>query len=1742
MSNTIDNKVVEMRFDNGQFEKGVSQTIDSVEQLKQSLNFAPIASSLSSGVSSISRSVETIASRFTNLGIIATTALVNIANQAVNTGLALVNSLTIDQIANGFAKYSQMAVSTQTIMSATRKMWADENDQMAYVSKQLERLLWFTDETSYSFVDMVDSIGKFTSAGISLDTAVTNIMGIATWAGLSGQNATTASRAMYQLAQAIAKGFIASQDWMSIETANMATDEFKNLVIDTAVELGTLQRRIEDDGSTFTYFAKETKSGIEELEVSATSFRTNLSEKWFTTDVLTKALDEFGKFPDLVSRALDRINEKSDETLYTTEFLDYIKTYKANVEKLSSTIEKFGMTETALRGYISDFNDGTLDMEATASKYEISVEDLTKELSLYKDGLLDLNEVAEEYGADVSILYGEIRKLSSAEYDLGLASLLASQESRTLEDSINYVRDAVSSGWMTTFNIIIGELLDAKKVFATVSNELYEIFVEDGEKRNEVLKEWAKSGGRSDLLEATLNIWYNIKDVIFAVKDGFHDIFPPATAEQLVKLTEKLKDFTIKFRLSEEQTEKIRNAVANFTKVLNVAWYNIKAIAAAISSAWKKIFPPKTMDQGIDSLEKFSEKFSEFIEKYKLTGAQFARLERTLQGVFAVLDIISQLIVAILKPLTGFDDTIGGVGDSILETTAKIGDWLVGLDETIKKEDLFNKAIQKVQEFFGAIQKGVDDTLFFITGKHLDEIWDGIKEFAGGATHDIGEFFGIFSSGDAENAEKESLTLAKIFEAINGWINDLKQAWQDAQPYLDELKGNLAESFNLEEGFDFDQWDEKARGLARIFLAIQIIYQIITELNFFFSNVSQFSRTMLEGLSLIIEGLGESLWSLNQRIKAGVITKIARSILYLAIAMAILAAIDTDKLGEVIVTVGTLFLELAGTFEFLMKTAGVLDTAVILAISKAFKSLAFAMLEIGVALSLVAKSTDDPDMLRQAGEEIAILFGAIGALLVIFDKINVDPLSLNKIASAVAILGFAMIEIAAALAIVVSVSGNPDAVWTATEVMVALLAAVAAFYWGVTALKVNAGKVAGISASMILLGMALILFASAIAIIASLGKTKDELVNAGEVLAGMLVAIGLFYVGVSNLNVNAGKVTGIAASMMIMGVALVIIASALAIVANLNPDNLGNALGALVTILVILGAGLGALSQLKGNMIESAFALTLAATGILILAYALKVLAESGASIDTIIPLGAALLVICLAGALAEKVAPGMYALATACAAIGVAALLAGVGMYLFAAAIDRLISLGTEGVDVLFYAIEKSAEIAPMMGAALVAGLAGFASALIDSGTVFLDSIIFLLETILEAIKTVIPLILEIVKQLLYGGIDTIIEMTPVIIDTIIFLTREILRGLTTLTPEITAAAMAILIDTLQQIAANIFEITYLITDIALKVTFALIQAFIDHIPDFIDMGWNFIISMINGMAEGIENHAQELVDAVTHFVEVVINTVCDILGIHSPSTKFLEIGGNAIKGFINGVGAEISNAVKKAEEFVGKFINKFKEKFSEITQVGRDMMNGFLNGISEVAGTIQDGAAFIADGVVNTFNTIFDINSPSKVFEKIGKYVDQGLVLGLKGGTKDVWATSSEVGESAIDGMSSTLSKLSDEINSDIDTTPTIRPVMDLTDVTNGVGAINGMLSWDSAIRLSANNDAMMNRRIVARNDYESALRNLSSTVGNISTVGGNVNNNTFNITGDNPKEIASEVSTILQRDVERRNAVWA
>ena len=289
-SKVVDERVVEMKFDNAKFERDVAKSRASMEAFHKALNFSDSRKSLeeyqktlkSTDASGLTGAVDQVKVKLSALNVMAMTMVQNITNSVINSSKRIISALSFDSIKDGYNEYNLKMGSIQTIMMST-------GESLQTVNDYLDELNTYSDRTIYSFSDMTENIGKFTNAGVGLKDAVAAIKGISNEAAISGANANEASRAMYNFAQALSSGYVGLLDWRSIETANMATTDFRQNLLDTAVALGTVKKQGDKYISTTTNAQGKTSDAFDAVH----KFRDQLQSQWLTSDVLIQTLAKY---------------------------------------------------------------------------------------------------------------------------------------------------------------------------------------------------------------------------------------------------------------------------------------------------------------------------------------------------------------------------------------------------------------------------------------------------------------------------------------------------------------------------------------------------------------------------------------------------------------------------------------------------------------------------------------------------------------------------------------------------------------------------------------------------------------------------------------------------------------------------------------------------------------------------------------------------------------------------------------------------------------------------------------------------------------------------------------------------------------------------------------------------------------------------------------------------------------------------------------------------------------------------------------------------------------------------------------------------------------------------------------------------------------------------------------------------------------------------------------------------------
>ena len=657
----IDKRIVEMAFENKGFEKGIKESSQSLKDFEKALGETSKSGSSFGALGDIA---ESIGGKFSAFGAIAVGALMRIGSRAVDTGLQLAKSLSLDQVTAGFQEYELKIGSIRTMLAGGR----DKNGlpvTLKMVNDQLEALNKYSDQTIYSFSDMTRNIGKFTNAGVDLETAVQAIKGISNAAALSGSNAEEASRAMYNFSQALSAGYVKLIDWKSIENANMATVDFKTELIKTAAELGTVKENA--DG---TY--KVLTDGGWNLPLSPTkNFNDSLQKQWMTSEVLTQTLT---KYTDTTTELGKKATEAATKVRTFTQLMDTTK------EAIGSG---WAMTSENIFG---DYEEATNFWSAISQKIgdviQKSSDARNRTLKMWKI-LGGRQAVIDGLDSIINLIFASVTKLKEAFYeifpkttaaDLARLSFAFRDFFKNLESKPE-ILDGIASGFKTFFTFIslawktissvLKGLIDGFKEmfkifnlgsgskFANFGKSIVSFFenLNDSTKKANTFTKISKS-----ITDAIINFSNKIKEAYNIIKDS-------KFAEILLSIFKGIKDI-----FSEIDFKNIGDSISNFFEKIK-GFFKHKWEIEGLDKAGEKIKNFFGSIKKAPGIPKEATAISEFFGKIK----DFVKEKWETEGLTGIINIIKSilsggLIVGLtkfIKSITGFSDSIGGVGEGI---------------------------------------------------------------------------------------------------------------------------------------------------------------------------------------------------------------------------------------------------------------------------------------------------------------------------------------------------------------------------------------------------------------------------------------------------------------------------------------------------------------------------------------------------------------------------------------------------------------------------------------------------------------------------------------------------------------------------------------------------------------------------------------------------------------------------------------------------------------------------------------------------------------------------------------------------------------------------------------------------------------------------------------------------------------------------------------------------------------------
>lgn len=1471
---TIDERIVKMTFDNSSFEKGVSQTIKSLEKLNEVLkatgnvdavnnisksmkdikdqlntldfdalnkvevkesiwnkignvlsaagkglgNFISkldlggsvekLGSSLSNAVSGskgLDKSVESVTSRFSALGIIGATALANITNKMVNLGTNMLKSLTIEPLSTGFSEYETKMNSISTILANT----ADDGETLESVTAALNELNEYSDQTIYNFAQMTDNIGKFTAAGVGLDDSVAAIKGMSNLAAFFGVDATKASGAMYQMSQALAAGKVQLMDWRSLINAGMSGEAFQEALIRTSEVMGT---------------------GAKAMIEKYGSFNESLTKgEWLSSDVM--------------------------------------------IETLKQISGAYKESELRTQGYSATQAKAIVDMAKAANK--------------------------------------------------------AATEVRTVTGMFDAMKESVQSGWAISWEHIIGNKEQATETLTAIKDAFEGIIGPSTEARNKMLEFWNQNGGRDAVIKGLTNVFQSLGKIMGSIGDAWKEVFPPMTGKKLVELSKGFKDFTEKMKLSDSTVKKIKDT---FKGVFNT----FKTIGSAVGSVIKAFSPltavfPKIGNAVLSvtsAIGRFASEMSSAIQKSQVMD----KLANIVRGAF---EKVGDIIDDASNMFTQFFDYIGSLDFSkafnfLGKGFSAIGDLLEPIFTSL------GKAIGTID--FGAIMNALKTATFLEVLKTLKGTFEEVGGIAESAKGMFGSFKGIGQNvKDTLNAAREALEAwqtnlqADMLMKIAGAIALLAASLIlissiPSDKLIGALAGMAAIFTELSLAYvammkygGITNIFSKGIGGSLIAMSISVLIlaaalKVLSKLN------AGEMMTGIVGVLVALTTLGvaaklfdKKVKNLNQTSKALIIFGV--SMMVMAGALKMLGSIDAETLGGGLFALAGVLTELA-LFLAAAKfgSLGVSDSVGILVLSASLIVLSKAVKEFGT----LKTETIIRGLAGIAGmmAEIAVFskFAGSGAHMIL--------LAAGLAAMSVAILG---------LSLAMKSIGNIS--WeTLGRGMIALAGSLVIL--GVAGKLISGLKLVGLAVGLAAMGAAMLILGEALK---SLGSQSWEEVGISLVsLAGALAILAVAMYAMTGCLAGAAALVVMAAGLAILtpqlialgqmnlaqvGIALLALAGALTVVGVAGylitgalPGLLGLGVAAALLGVGCLAAGVGITAMGTGLGLVAA---AIGASGMLIIEFVrqlINLLPQLG--------LKAGEAMVNFAGAIANggpQIVAAFSALLTAIltAIQQNVPLIAQTGVDIIVAFAQALATgipqLVTAGLEMILGVLEGiAANIGPIVEAGadvcinFMDGVAEKLPEIIDSG---INLALSFIEGVADGISNNKDRLEAAVEKAINAMIDAAIAVITGAFNSFTKYGGDLLRsfcnGIKNKYIEVKTAVTGA-IDRAKQACSRCGT--------------ALVQAGRD---------------LIEGLKQGIKQKAKAIYDAASNVVTGAINAAKNVLGINSPSRVFMEIGRFVDQGFMIGLEKYSKNVNKSATNLAEGVVSNIQNPLTKISSI---------------------------------------------------------------------------------------------------------------------------------------------------------------------------------------------------------------
>lgn len=1383
-----------------------------------------------------------------------------------------------------------------------------------------------------------------------------------------------------------------------------ATSKFSMLENIAVGALHNIGAKLADSGLNVAkaFTIQGAMDGFKEYELQINSVQTilaNTQSKGSTLADVNKTLDDLNAYAD---RTIYNFGEMTKNigtfTAAGVGLEDSAKAIKgianlaalsgANSEKASSAMYQLSQAIAADKVGLEDWNsvvhsdmggeifqkslfDTAKAMGTLKNAGNMTFEEWTKNYKPFRETLADgwltgkvLTKTLEKFTGDLSD--EQLREQGYTEEQIASIQKLAqtangaAQDVKTFTQMIGTINESIGSGWAQSWRIIIGDFEEAKVLWTRVSKVISGAVDQSAKSRNELLQGWSDAGGRTIVIDSLVRVFNGLYSIVGQVGRAFSQIFPPMTVAQVMKLTRSFEDLSYKLTPSIETVVNLGRTFKGFFALLHIGWSLIKAVGSMIA----KIFGASGGAAGgllsmTASLGDFLVKLDESIQNGKLFENIFGKAGTFIAGVFEWIGkSVDDTSVAWGK----FLDFVHKVTNGLIKifnilTSGKYQD---GTFMGLKSDAGFIKFLIKVHDLVTSFIDKIKSFSF------LD--WFNVSAGIGGVGI-LALFAKIVSQLKAIMALKEKIPflngegLKGLFALFRGGGGDGdEKGGKDAPGIVDQLTG----------AFEKMQQALKARALLQIAAAILALAAAILILSSIdggkLAQATAAVGALMAELMLALAGMtfltkGSGFVKLAGI--AGAIVAISAAIVILAGVMKLLSKMSWEEIGKGLAAIGGAFLIIAAGTK-LMPAKLLLGTA-------------FALVPLANAIAILVHSIGDVSKL--SWEEIGKGLAAMaGMMLLMAGTLKLIPtktafllgLTLNAFAGSMVVLASAL-------------KSFGEMQWDAIGRGLAAMAGGLLLMVGAFRLMPATGGLAAVG--ILIMAQALVIMAQAFD---SFGKMSIESI-AHSLVA---VAVGLLLmVGALKLMPTGGVFAAV--GILVMANALVVMGQALTAIGGLSIRQIVKGLIGLGGAMVILVAA----ANLMNGALAGAAAMVIVAAAITLMVPPLVTLSKltAGQILTALLGLAGAFTVLGVAAALMTPLLPSLLGLAGAIALLGLGTLAAGTGLVALAAGLGALAALGKNGLDGLinillfipkvFGAIALGlvdffgtlAEHAGKLGESLTIMFTTMIGALLDSGKTLMpkliDFLVTLVVSMLDGLDRTAPKWIATFTHLMLVGLDAIRVLTPAIVQTGIDVFMAFVDGINELIPRMAESGQNAILRLLEGVNEflpraiemgvviilnfldGIEQAQYLITnkmfDTAVNMINNLADAIRRNKKALKEAGHNLASALLDGMFDGISENAQKVLDSVSSLGRKMRHAAAAVLGIHSPSRVFRELG--------------------------------------------MYTMQGLANGIDDNSGKPIESSQGVAESLITIAQKVLGIHSPSRVFHGVGTNINQGLAQGI-------------------------------------------------------------------------------------------------------------------------------------------------